>query len=171
MFVAKRSLIIALCLGSSLSFSPSVPLTARGSRHVFVTRPTQTTVTHMVDVSRPDFAKESTHIQARQQVDELKSLPRPQQPQKVIVIGGGLAGLSTAKHLVDAGHIPIVLEARSLLGGKVAAWKDKDGDITETGLHVFFGAYPNAITLFEELGISDRLQVRFLCFSSCIQPP
>jgi 15-cis-phytoene desaturase len=112
----------------------------------------------MVDVSRPDFTKEPTHIQARKQVDELKSLPRPKEPQKVIVIGGGLAGMSTAKHLVDAGHKPIVLEARSLLGGKVAAWKDKDGDVTETGLHVFFGAYPNAITLFDELGISDRLQ-------------
>jgi 15-cis-phytoene desaturase len=69
-----------------------------------------------------------------------------------------LSGLSAAKHLVDAGHRPIVLEARSLLGGKVAAWRDKDGDVSETGLHVFFGAYPNALTLFEELGISDRLQ-------------
>jgi 15-cis-phytoene desaturase len=60
--------------------------------------------------------------------------------------------------LVDAGHQPILLEARSLLGGKVAAWTDADGDVTETGLHVFFGAYPNAIRLFRELGIMDRLQ-------------
>jgi 15-cis-phytoene desaturase len=75
----------------------------------------------------------------------------------VIVIGGGLAGLSTAKHLADAGFKPIVLEARNLLGGKVAAWRDEDGDYSETGLHVFFGAYPNALTLFEELGVSDRL--------------
>jgi 15-cis-phytoene desaturase len=73
-------------------------------------------------------------------------------------VGGGLAGLSTAKHLVDAGHRPIVLEARSLLGGKVAAWRDTDGDVTETGLRVFFGAYPNALTLFDELKIADRLQ-------------
>jgi len=73
-------------------------------------------------------------------------------------MGGGLAGLSAAKHLVDSGHIPIVLEARDLLGGKVAAWRDEDGDVTETGLHVFFGAYPNALTLFDELGISERLQ-------------
>ena len=73
-------------------------------------------------------------------------------------MGGGLAGLSTAKHLVDAGHIPIVLEARDLLGGKVAAWRDAEGDVTETGLHVFFGAYPNAMMIFKELGIEDRLQ-------------
>ena len=51
----------------------------------------------------------------------------------------GLAGLSTAKYLADAGHEPILLEARDVLGGKVAAWKDEDGDIYETGLHIFFG--------------------------------
>lgn len=49
-------------------------------------------------------------------------------------------------------------EARDVLGGKVAAWKDQDGDWYETGLHIFFGAYPNLLRLFEELGIQDRLQ-------------
>ena len=44
------------------------------------------------------------------------------------------------------------------MGGLVAAWKDSDGDWYETGLHVFFGAYPNMIQLFKELGIEDRLQ-------------
>jgi 15-cis-phytoene desaturase len=97
-------------------------------------------------------------VEARQNVDHLKRLPRPLKPAKVLVMGGGLAGLSAAKHLVDAGHRPVVLEARDVLGGKVAAWKDEDGDVSETGLHVFFGAYPNAIALFEELGIADRLQ-------------
>ncbi|MCH96735.1 phytoene dehydrogenase chloroplastic/chromoplastic-like, partial [Trifolium medium] len=48
-----------------------------------------------------------------------------------------MAGLSTAKYLADAGHKPILLEARDVLGGKVAAWKDKDGDWYETGLHIF----------------------------------
>eukprot|EP00793_Prasinoderma_coloniale_P006228 PRCOL_00001058-RA len=76
----------------------------------------------------------------------------------VAVIGGGLAGLSTAKYLSDAGFRPTVLESRGLLGGKVAAWKDADGDTIETGLHIFFGAYPNMMNLFEELDIEDRLQ-------------
>ena len=40
----------------------------------------------------------------------------------------------------------------------MAAWRDSEGDVTETGLHVFFGAYPNAMTIFKELGIEDRLQ-------------
>lgn len=41
----------------------------------------------------------------------------------MVIAGAGLAGLSTAKYLSDAGHIPIVLEARDVLGGKVAAWQ------------------------------------------------
>lgn len=69
-----------------------------------------------------------------------------------------MAGLSCAKYLADAGFQPIVFEARDVLGGKVAAWKDKDGDWYETGLHIFFGAYPNVLKLFSELGIEDRLQ-------------
>jgi 15-cis-phytoene desaturase len=77
---------------------------------------------------------------------------------RVAIAGAGLAGLSCAKYLCDAGHIPIVLEARDVLGGKVAAWQDDEGDWYETGLHIFFGAYRNMRQLFKELGIEDRLQ-------------
>lgn len=70
----------------------------------------------------------------------------------------GLSGLACAKYLSDAGHEPLVLEARDVLGGKVSAWQDEDGDWIETGLHIFFGAYPNMMNLFAELGIQDRLQ-------------
>ncbi|MBD1836583.1 15-cis-phytoene desaturase [Trichocoleus sp. FACHB-90] len=77
---------------------------------------------------------------------------------RVAIAGAGLAGLSCAKYLTDAGHTPIVLERQDVLGGKVAAWKDADGDWYETGLHVFFGAYPNMLQLFKELDIEDRLQ-------------
>jgi 15-cis-phytoene desaturase len=77
---------------------------------------------------------------------------------KVAIAGAGLAGLSCAKYLTDLGYTPIVLERRDVLGGKVAAWQDEDGDWYETGLHIFFGAYPNMRQLFKELEIEDRLQ-------------
>lgn len=77
---------------------------------------------------------------------------------RVAIAGAGLAGLACAKYLVDAGHTPIVFESRDVLGGLVAAWKDADGDWYETGLHAFFGAYPNMLQLMKELGIEDRLQ-------------
>merc|ERR1719491_627438 len=78
--------------------------------------------------------------------------------KKVAIIGGGLSGLSCAKYLTDAGHAPTIYEARDVLGGKVSAWQDEDGDWIETGLHIFFGAYPNVMNLFSELDIHDHLQ-------------
>jgi hypothetical protein len=39
---------------------------------------------------------------------------------------------------------------------QIAAGKDEDGDWYETGLHIFFGAYPNLMNLFKELDIEDR---------------
>ncbi|EKX51102.1 hypothetical protein GUITHDRAFT_66127 [Guillardia theta CCMP2712] len=76
----------------------------------------------------------------------------------VIIAGAGLAGLTAAKELCDRGYTPTVLEERNVLGGKVAAWQDDEGDWYETGLHIFFGAYPNMLQLFQELGIRERLQ-------------
>jgi 15-cis-phytoene desaturase len=87
------------------------------------------------------------------------SLKAPADKKKTVaIIGGGLSGLSCAKYLSDAGHEPTVYEARDVLGGKVSAWQDEDGDWIETGLHIFFGAYPNVMNMFAELGIHDRLQ-------------
>lgn len=77
---------------------------------------------------------------------------------RVAIAGGGLAGLACAKYLCDFGFQPTVFERRSMLGGLVAAWQDPDGDWIETGLHNFFGAYPNMLQLMGELNILDRLQ-------------
>lgn len=148
------------------------------------------------DFPKPDFEKEKTFQEMAAISAAVKAAPRPKEPLTVVIAGAGLAGLSTAKYLVDAGHKPIVLEARDVLGGKVcstrslaakagtagvprislsaswepymplslhchvlvqvAAWKDEDGDWYETGLHIFFGAYPNLMNLFKELNIEDR---------------
>jgi 15-cis-phytoene desaturase len=40
----------------------------------------------------------------------------------------------------------------------LAPAQDEDGDWIETGLHIFFGAYPNMMNLFRELDLEDRLQ-------------
>uniref|UniRef100_A0A7S0WQG3 Phytoene dehydrogenase n=1 Tax=Chlamydomonas leiostraca TaxID=1034604 RepID=A0A7S0WQG3_9CHLO len=110
------------------------------------------------DYPRPDFTNADTYQDAQALSNKLRNAPRPAKPLKVVIAGAGLAGLSAAKYLSDAGHQPIVLEGRDVLGGKVAAWKDEDGDWYETGLHIFFGAYPNIQNLFKELSIEERLQ-------------
>nr|AHA43672.1 phytoene desaturase [Plagiochasma appendiculatum] len=111
-----------------------------------------------IDYPRPDIDGTVNYLEAATLSAFLATARRPEKPLKVVIAGAGLAGLSTAKYIADAGHIPILLEARDVLGGKVAAWKDEDGDWYETGLHIFFGAYPNVQNLFGELGINDRLQ-------------
>ncbi|KAJ8755183.1 hypothetical protein K2173_018981 [Erythroxylum novogranatense] len=111
-----------------------------------------------VDYPRPDLDTTVNFLEAAYLSSSFRTSPRPAKPLKIVIAGAGLAGLSTAKYLADAGHKPVLLEARDVLGGKVAAWKDDDGDWYETGLHIFFGAYPNVQNLFGELGINDRLQ-------------
>ncbi|XP_068659220.1 15-cis-phytoene desaturase, chloroplastic/chromoplastic isoform X2 [Aristolochia californica] len=110
------------------------------------------------DYPRPDLESTVNFLEAAKLSSSFCTSARPSKPLQVVIAGAGLAGLSTAKYLADAGHKPILLEARDVLGGKVAAWKDSDGDWYETGLHIFFGAYPNVQNLFAELDINDRLQ-------------
>ncbi|KAJ8553193.1 hypothetical protein K7X08_023871 [Anisodus acutangulus] len=111
-----------------------------------------------VDYPRPELDNTVNYLEAAFLSSSFGTSPRPTKPLEIVIVGAGLGGLSTAKYLADAGHKPILLEARDVLGGKVAAWKDDDGDWYETGLHIFFGAYPNMQNLFGELGINDRLQ-------------
>ena len=88
----------------------------------------------------------------------------PSLKKKVAIIGGGLSGLACAKYLADAGHEPVVYEARDVLGGKVSAWQDEDGDWIETGLHIFFGAYPNMMNMFAEVGQEESSRTEFIGF-------
>ena len=112
----------------------------------------------MKDFPKPNVANTDNYRESAKLSARFKTLKTEGKSKTVAIIGGGLSGLAAARYLVDAGHKPLVLEAREMLGGKVSAWQDKDGDWIETGLHIFFGAYPNMMNLFAELGIEDRLQ-------------
>ena len=76
---------------------------------------------------------------------------------RVAIIGSGLAGLTAAVDLVDAGHSVELYEARPFLGGKVASWEDPDGNHIEMGLHVFFFNYANLFALMKKVGAIDNL--------------
>lgn len=71
------------------------------------------------DYPRPAFDSEEVIQEARAISEKIKSFAPPAKPLKVAIVGAGLAGLSAAKYLSDAGHEPLVLESRDVLGGKV----------------------------------------------------
>lgn len=74
-----------------------------------------------------------------------------------LIVGGGPAGLAAAQYLADAGRSTTVLEKRPILGGKLSSWRDRDGDILETGLHAFFGGYHSLHALLREVGIAHHV--------------
>ncbi|MDO5533365.1 MAG: FAD-dependent oxidoreductase [Propionibacteriaceae bacterium] len=62
---------------------------------------------------------------------------------RVVVVGGGIAGLSAATILAERGVTVTVLEASERLGGRVAAWPLEDGRTMSRGFHAFFRQYYN----------------------------
>jgi len=79
---------------------------------------------------------------------------------RVAIVGAGLAGLSTAVELVDAGCEVEIYESRPFVGGKVGSWVDADGNHLEMGLHVFFGCYYNLFGLMEKVGAIANLRLK-----------
>ncbi|KAK9520307.1 hypothetical protein VZT92_020203 [Zoarces viviparus] len=56
-----------------------------------------------------------------------KGLPASKTPRHVAVIGGGIAGLTAAKFLEDAGHKVTIIEASHRIGGRVETFRDSRG--------------------------------------------
>lgn len=79
---------------------------------------------------------------------------------RVAIAGAGLAGMTTAIDLVDAGHDVEIFESRPFVGGKVSSWIDADGNHIEMGLHVFFGCYYNLFELMRKVGAIDNLRLK-----------
>lgn len=62
---------------------------------------------------------------------------------KIVIVGGGLAGLACAVRLHESGKRIVLLESSSELGGRVQS-KVKKGFILDRGFQVFLSAYPEA---------------------------
>ena len=74
----------------------------------------------------------------------------------VVVVGGGIAGLTAALELAEAGAVVTVIEAADRFGGKIATNR-VDGLVVEAGADSFLSTKPAGLALVERLGIRDRL--------------
>jgi protoporphyrinogen oxidase len=81
---------------------------------------------------------------------------------KVVVIGGGLAGITAAIALAKAKHEVTLLEAKPRLGGATMSF-NRDGLVIDTGQHVFLRCCTAYRGLLERLGMTAHapLQPRF----------
>jgi carotenoid phi-ring synthase / carotenoid chi-ring synthase len=83
---------------------------------------------------------------------------RSDQPLRVTVVGGGLAGMAAAVSLAERGAKVTVREAGPVLGGRLSSWPDQltaaagGGPIEmERGFHAFFRQYYNARALLRRV--------------------
>ena len=71
---------------------------------------------------------------------------------RVVVIGGGIAGLAAARQLRNSGHDAVVLERTSRPGGVIRSSRS-DGFLREHAANGFLGAADGAAALAAELGV------------------
>ena len=90
----------------------------------------------------------------------------------VIVVGGGLAGLSAAAALGTAGFQVDLYEARGFLGGRATSYpvspSEPDSEVIDNCQHVLLRCCVNLLDFYERLGVRNR--VRFFREFFFIEP-
>jgi squalene-associated FAD-dependent desaturase len=76
-----------------------------------------------------------------------------------VVVGGGLAGITAALRLADAGRSVVLVESRPRLGG--AAFSFRRGDFTiDNGQHVFLRCCEHYRALLDRIGAADQVTLQ-----------
>jgi oxygen-dependent protoporphyrinogen oxidase len=75
---------------------------------------------------------------------------------RVVIVGGGISGISTAYYLAKAGVPSTIVESRPRLGGVIETDR-VEGCLLEAGPDSFLAAKPAALELIKELGLGDQV--------------
>ena len=76
---------------------------------------------------------------------------------KVIVVGGGIAGLTAAWRLQCAGHQIEVLEREAAAGGRMRCER-RGGFLVDSGAQFIFSGYKDLHALASEVGLADQVR-------------
>ena len=79
--------------------------------------------------------------------------------RRVVVIGGGLAGITAAVSLSDAGAAVTLLESRPRLGGAASSYS-RAGMMIDNGQHVFLRCCSSYQELLARLGVTDQVSIQ-----------
>ena len=72
----------------------------------------------------------------------------------VVILGAGVAGLTAAVHLANAGLKPLVLEAAKTPGGRARSQFDPTlNEEVDNGPHLLLGTYQHTLELLSLLGM------------------
>src|SRR5579864_7862800 len=76
---------------------------------------------------------------------------------RVIVVGGGFAGVAAATALADRGFQVELLESRGALGGRVYSTAASEGFPApmDNGPHLFMGCYRETLKHFQRLEVPE----------------
>ena len=85
--------------------------------------------------------------------------PQSADSRRVVVIGGGLAGMAAAMALESAGLRVTLIEARPSLGGRAGSFIDPhSGQELDHGQHVLLGCCTNLIDFYRRLGTLHQIR-------------
>lgn len=80
--------------------------------------------------------------------------------KKIIVVGGGISGLSSAAYLSAKAYQVELYEASPKLGGRAYSFIHKpSGDFIDNGQHLMMGAYKRTIEFFKLIGAHRNLEI------------
>jgi monoamine oxidase len=83
-------------------------------------------------------------------------------PKNIVILGGGLAGLSAGLELKRAGHNVTILEARKFAGGRVQTIRDfADGQYAEAGANSFPASHTFTYGYANDFGLPLRPAIGF----------
>lgn len=78
---------------------------------------------------------------------------------RVLVIGGGIAGLGAATYFGRKGHEVTVLEASARAGGRALTYTSKRGDVVDVGTQYYHSSYTRAAALMRDAGVHGLTKI------------
>lgn len=81
--------------------------------------------------------------------------------KKIVVIGGGVSGISAALFAIENGFDVTIIESSNYFGGRIHSRIDNDtNDSYDNGQHILVGAYTEFLNILKKLGSYEKLYIQ-----------